>query len=354
MDFLNIKIVHRKQEFSISSLTPSNTVSELRKAVEELTYVPADKQKLLVPRSAGIADLNSYQQRDDNVDPRTLADVGLGGKPDVKLSVLGPSSQELERLYQDETEMQKRNAPRQYHPSMLRGTKARNTTQPGSSISPFGSIYAHPTTSTSSPLHAKVIDYLTRLSRDPGILHICALHQFRIGALTELLPWEHPGLLGLNENAGQRILLRIRTDDAEGFRDYKTTRKVLVHELAHNKVADHPPEFKILNSELNAQIEAFERAQQDGTHSLVEGDVYEPSGPALSNTTRGGNTLGGGHRLVTATDSANESNDIEDRRQRILMATMRRLEREEQEIEQSCGIAATAASNNRRGAPSAP
>ncbi|KAJ1018566.1 hypothetical protein NDA16_004848 [Ustilago loliicola] len=350
MDTFNITIVHRKQEHKIDSLTPSSTLSDLRQAIEQLTYVPADKQKLLVPRSAGIADLNSHHDGDAKTDKRTLADVGLVGKAVTKLTVLGPSSQELQRLYQDESEMQKRNAPRQYHPSMLRGTKARNTTQPGSSLSPFGKIYAHPMTPESSPLHAKVIHYLTRLSRDPAILHVCSLHNLRIGALTELLPWEHPGLLGLNENAGQRILLRIRTDDAEGLRDYKTTRRVLVHELAHNKVADHPPEFKMLNSELNAQIEAFEKGQQDGTHRLVEGDVYEPSAPTLSSgSTSSGD---GGHRLGGTVNSVGEASTPEERRQRILMATMRRLEREEQEIEQSCGSVATAASNKDRNAHS--
>ncbi|EST06980.2 hypothetical protein PSEUBRA_003609 [Kalmanozyma brasiliensis GHG001] len=347
MGSFSLTIVHRKTEHSIDALEPSTALSELRQAIEALTFVPLDKQKLLVPRSAGIADLNSHHHGDAHADSRTLADVGFGDKTDVKVTVLGPSSEELERLHQNEAEMQKRNAPRSYHPSMLRGTKARNTTQPGSSFSPFGPIQAHPTTSPSSPLHAKVIDYLTRLSRDPGILHICQLHQFRVGSLTELLPWEHPNLLGLNENAGQRILLRIRTDNAEGFRDYKTTRRVLVHELAHNKVADHPPEFKILNSELNAQIEAFERKQQDGTHALVEGDVYEPSAPALSagGGSGGGNRLGGG-------DPSRNAASAEERRAQILAATMRRLEREEQEIEQSCGSAAGAASQNGRRTPS--
>ncbi|GAC95009.1 hypothetical protein PHSY_002582 [Pseudozyma hubeiensis SY62] len=348
MESFKLTFVHRKTNHTLEELTADTTLMELRYAIEEVTFVPVDKQKLLVPRSAGIADLNSRPDGNAEADHRTLAEAGLARNSDVKVTVLGPSSQELERLYQDESEMHRRNAPRQYHPSLLRGTKARNTTAPGSSMSPFGSIQAHPTTSISSPLHGKVIDYLTRLSRDAGILHICKLHQFRIGTLTELLPWEHPGLLGLNENAGQRILLRIRTDDAEGFRDYKTTRRVLVHELAHNKISEHPPEFKILNSELNAQIEAFERAQQDGTHSLVEGDVYEPSAPALSSG------LSGGHRLGGSTGGSVASGDADDRRQRILAATMRRLEREEQEIEQSCGSAAGSASQHGRRAPSAP
>lgn len=117
-----------------------------------------------------------------------------------------------------------------------------------------------------------------------------------------------------------------------------------MHELAHNKVADHPPEFKILNSKLNAQLEAFERAQENGTHSLIEGEVYEPSAPTLGSVAGGG----GGHRLGGAASSAGEANSVEERRQRILMATMRRLEKEEQEIESSCGSAATAASSKGR------
>ncbi|SNX88080.1 uncharacterized protein MEPE_06791 [Melanopsichium pennsylvanicum] len=347
MDTLNLIIVYRRQEQALRYLTSSSTVYELRQAIEKLIYVPTDKQKLLLPRSAGVADLNINHHHHDT-DTRTLVDIGLAGKHGVKITVLGPSSHELETLYQQETEMQKRNAPRQYHPSMLRGTKPRSTTTPGCSISPFGTIYAHPTTPASSPLHSKITDYLSRLSRDPGILHICALHNFRIGALTELLPWEHPGLLGLNENAGQRILLRIRTDDAEGFRDYKTSRRVLVHELAHNKIADHPPEFKILNSELNAQIAAFEQSKQNGAHQLIEGHVYEPSAPTPCSGSSGGHRLGG------TWSSSNQANTAEERRQRILMATMRRLEREEQEIEQSCGSAAHSTSkSNERSKPSA-
>jgi len=348
MASFDLTFVHRKQEHTIQALLPTTTVSELRQAIQELVFVPRDKQKLLVPRSAAIADLNSHCDGNANTDQRTLAEVGLSSSPSTKLTVLGPSSQELERLYQDEVELQKRNAPRQYHPSLLHGTKARNTSRAEATVSPFGSVYAHPSTPVSSPLHGKVIEYLTRLSRDPGILHICELHRFRIGSLTELLPWEHPGLLGLSENAGQRILLRIRTDDAQGFRDYKTTRRVLVHELAHNRISDHPPEFKILNSKLNAQIEAFERAKQDSTHSLVEGHVYEPLAPALAHGISNGHRLGGG------TSNPEDSASATERRQRILEATMRRLEREEQEIEQSCGSAAKAASQNGRRTPRAP
>src|SRR3546814_2356034 len=42
-------------------------------------------------------------------------------------------------------------------------------------------------------------------------------------------------VLGLNENKGQRIKLRIRTDDLKGFRKILTIKKVLFHELARSE-----------------------------------------------------------------------------------------------------------------------
>lgn len=64
-------------------------------------------------------------------------------------------------------------------------------------------------------------------------------HKFSVGLLTELAPHEHPNLLGLNINAGQSILLRIRTDAYDGFRTYVEIRRVLCHELAHNVYQGH-------------------------------------------------------------------------------------------------------------------
>jgi WLM domain len=64
-------------------------------------------------------------------------------------------------------------------------------------------------------------------------------HEFGVGTLTELAPHEHPNLLGLNKNAGEVILLRLRTDAYDGFRLYADIRRVLCHELTHNVWGDH-------------------------------------------------------------------------------------------------------------------
>ena len=64
-------------------------------------------------------------------------------------------------------------------------------------------------------------------------------HKFAVGTLTELAPHEHPNLLGLNKNAGEAILLRLRTDAYDGFRLYADIRRVLCHELTHNVWGNH-------------------------------------------------------------------------------------------------------------------
>lgn len=173
--------------------------------------------------------------------------------------------------------------------------------------------------------------YLKRLASDPAVLHVCRSHAYEVGTLTELLPHESPNLLGLNENKGQRILLRIRTDAGDGTRDYRTTRRVLMHELAHNEISEHPPAFKVLNSQLNSEVDAFERARTDGTHRLHEAPTYEPA----THIERTMHTLSG--------TSGPPPTDFEERRARILHATETRLAKLDQEINAHCGDSQTRA-----------
>lgn len=86
-------------------------------------------------------------------------------------------------------------------------------------------------TPTSAPEYHQIMARLRQLSTDEAVLHVCRLHGFQVGELTELLPHEHPNLLGLNENMGQRISLRLRTDRYDGLQPYRDTRRVLLHEL---------------------------------------------------------------------------------------------------------------------------
>lgn len=99
---------------------------------------------------------------------------------------------------------------------------------------------------------------LKRLSEDPAVLDVMKRHKFAVGVLTELHPILQPTLLGLNTNAGQKVSLRLLTDDLEGTRNYNEVRRVLLHELSHNRFGDHDDDFKALNSQLNKEVSTFE------------------------------------------------------------------------------------------------
>ncbi|KAF3941195.1 hypothetical protein ABW19_dt0202268 [Dactylella cylindrospora] len=97
------------------------------------------------------------------------------------------------------------------------------------------------------PNHERSEKYLRRLAEDAGIKAVMSKHKFSVGMLSEMDPAEHTThesrTLGLNKNRGEEILLRLRTDAYDGYRDYRTVRKTLCHELAHNVHGEHDRDF---------------------------------------------------------------------------------------------------------------
>ncbi|CAN0569874.1 unnamed protein product, partial [Ectocarpus sp. 12 AP-2014] len=92
---------------------------------------------------------------------------------------------------------------------------------------------------------------LESLAADPGVRAVLEKHRWTVGALCELYPEGKVGVsdtcvMGLNQNHGMKILLRLRTDDLQGFRKILSIRKVLFHELAHNEFSDHDDNFYML------------------------------------------------------------------------------------------------------------
>lgn len=73
---------------------------------------------------------------------------------------------------------------------------------------------------------------------------------------TELHPILQPELLGLNTNAGEKVSLRLLTDDLEGTRNYNDVRRVLLHELSHNRFGDQfsPMVFFFLSLTLSISL----------------------------------------------------------------------------------------------------
>ncbi|CAF9913591.1 MAG: hypothetical protein GOMPHAMPRED_007972 [Gomphillus americanus] len=80
--------------------------------------------------------------------------------------------------------------------------------------------------------------------------------------------------LGLNRNHGQVIELRLRTDAYDGYRDYKTIRKTLCHELAHNVHGEHDRKFWELMKQIENEVERADWTR--GGYRLSEEVFYQP------------------------------------------------------------------------------
>lgn len=121
--------------------------------------------------------------------------------------------------------------------------------------------------------------FLERLRDDAGIKAAMRTHKFSVPLLTEMDPAMHTThesrTLGLNRNQGEVIELRLRTDAYDGYRDYKTIRKTLCHELAHNVWGPHDRNFWNLCRQIEKEVDRDD--WRSGGHSVGNEEYYEPS-----------------------------------------------------------------------------
>jgi hypothetical protein len=181
----------------------------------------------------------------------------------------------------------------------------------------FGGIETLP----NLPDMSKARDILSQLANDPAVLAVMAKHQWNVGCLAELYPEGKVGqsavcVMGLNQNKGQKILLRIRTDDLRGFRKMLSIRKVLFHELAHNVHSDHNQDFFQLMRQIEREYNEMDWTQGSGTSVQEAEQAY----------------VAGSYRL-----GGRASNKHESAREHAARAAMQRLTVEEQEIYDNCG-----------------
>ena len=134
-----------------------------------------------------------------------------------------------------------------------------------------------------------------------------------------------PPSSGLNENKGQRILLRLRTDDLQGWRKVLSVRKVLYHEMAHNIHSDHDDQFHILMRTIEREVNAFNKSGRAiGGSTYIQADSIAWGPAAFAG---GSGRLGGASADLTQVLPA-----------RVMAghAAMQRLSEEEQAIEDAC------------------
>lgn len=187
------------------------------------------------------------------------------------------------------------------------------------------------------PDQDKAKEILNSLANDPGILACMEKHHWNVGCLAEMYPEGKVGesevcIMGLNQNKGQKILLRLRTDDLKGFRKILSIRKVLFHELAHNVHSEHDGEFFKLMRQIEQECNEMNWTK-DGVAlggSSASGNYYT----AEMNDNVGSNYVGGTYRLG---GDANSSKNMLTRRELAARAALMRMSKEEEEIEEACG-----------------
>jgi hypothetical protein len=184
------------------------------------------------------------------------------------------------------------------------------------------------------PEQQKAKEILQSLANDPGILACMEKHQWNVGCLAELYPEGKVGesevcVMGLNQNKGQKILLRLRTDDLKGFRKILNIRKVLFHELAHNVHSEHDGKF----FQLMRQVEK-ECNELDWTR---DGHVTGGISHANSMDVDAANDSYTGGTYVLGSADSTRSQQMMSTRELAARAAMMRLTAEEQEIQEACG-----------------
>ena len=189
------------------------------------------------------------------------------------------------------------------------------------------------------PNEEKAREILNLLANDEGILAVMKKHKWSVGALCELYPEGYVGVsdvcvMGLNENHGQKILLRLRTDDLKGFRKILSIRKVLCHELAHNVHSEHDSNFYILMRQIEREIVELDWKNSNSRNiggSSMTSDYYNPSTTTFSAQETGST---GVHRLGGGTDPVIQQ--FIPARYLAGTAAIMRLSAEEQEVEDNC------------------
>ncbi|KAK7524760.1 WLM domain-containing protein [Phyllosticta citriasiana] len=231
---------------------PSATLSDLSSTISSHPsfQLPPTHQKLLISPKPGLIK--------PPFSAATIAAFPLSSLTARKIQLLGHAPAAIASLQNAVTAGTAAHAARSNRaypiapatPAPTRNRTAQNdTTYSFASIRPLAHL----------PRPERSAALLQRLAADAGIRATMQSHKFRVGLLTEMDPAAHTThdsrTLGLNRNRGEIIELRLRTDAYDGYRDYKTIRRTLCHELAHNVWGEHDGNFWALCREIEGEVE---------------------------------------------------------------------------------------------------
>lgn len=263
-DTLLISVIHHGTTHTLS-FSPDATISDLSEEIESTLSVPVSNQKLMISKLG----LLKPPFKDPNI-PLT----SLLGK---KISLLGATATEVSSISKASAEAAQRASRPRAPKQKVQAYKTHDwKKEQEESIYTFTTLRPLPYL----PNPERSLAFLQRLKEDPGIKASMRKHKWTVPLLTEMNPVEHTQsnhegtsrTLGLNRNAGEVIELRLRTDAYDGYRDYKTIRKTLCHELAHNVFGPHDRNFWELCKQVEREVEGSD--WKSGGHTVGQDDFY--------------------------------------------------------------------------------
>lgn len=260
-DELHITLTHHGKPVVLSFFQDA-TIFDLSERVAVHLSIPPSNQKFLISSKLGL-------QKPPFKDP-TIRLVDISSK---KITLMGSTTAEVSSL---NATISAASAPRRQGP-IKAATPARNRD--------YKKIQeeAQYTFQTLRPLPYlpnpdRSLRFLERLRDDAGIKAAMRTHKFSVPLLTEMDPAMHTTqesrTLGLNRNQGEVIELRLRTDAYDGYRDYKTIRNTLCHELAHNVWGPHDRNFWDLCKQIEREVARDD--WKSGGHSVSNQEFHDP------------------------------------------------------------------------------
>jgi hypothetical protein len=283
---LEITVQHHGKPLTLSF--PSNaTLTDLSQHVAEALSIPPPNQKFMITPKIG------------TLKPPFTTDHDLSSLTNKKIVLLGSATEDISKLSKT---IASASEPRRQGPIKAAQPARNRDWKKVQDESTYTFHTIRPLPYLPNPDRSQ--RFLERLAQDPGIKASMRKHQFSVGLLTEMDPAMHTThesrTLGLNRNKGEVIELRLRTDAYDGYRDYKTIRKTLCHELSHNVWGDHDRNFWDLTKAIEKEVEAGDWTR--GGRSVGEEEFYNPNDGGVSDEhfdhggwTGGEFVLGGGN-----------------------------------------------------------
>lgn len=242
------------------------TISDLSDDIAENLSIPASNQKLMISKLG----LLKPPFKDPNLPIASIADK--------KITLMGSTVKEASSI-SEAAEHASRRATRRSRPMQRVQAYKSHDWKKEQEESQYTFLTLRPLPYLPNP--TKSLQFLQKLKDDAGIKAAMRKHKFTVPLLTEMNPVEHTQsnhegttrTLGLNRNGGEVIELRLRTDAYDGYRDYKTIRKTLCHELAHNVHGPHDRNFWDLCKQIEKEVDAAD--WRSGGKTVGNDEVYD-------------------------------------------------------------------------------